>query len=210
MDTNTTTREHEPLTIHHTSIAEQDLKKDQTTFFGFWIYLMTDLLLFASLFAVYGVLRANTFGGPSGADIFSAPFVLTETLILLTSSFTMGLTMMAARANRKPLVLAALAATGLLGLSFVSLELSEFIKLIAAGHGPQQSAFLSAYFTLVGTHGLHVMIGLAWLLALGISIGVRGLTRPNMRKLLLFSMFWHFLDLVWIFLFTLVYLWGIL
>jgi cytochrome o ubiquinol oxidase subunit 3 len=196
------------LETEHISKTEHLLHSDTTTFFGFWLYLMTDLVLFASLFAVYGVLRTSTFGGPSGADIFNLPLVFTETLFLLTSSFTMGLTLMSARAHKKGVTLLCLALTGLLGLSFVSLEFSEFVRLVAAGHSWQQSGFLSAYFTLVGTHGLHVTLGLVWLIALALSIGVRGLTRSNMRKLLLFSVFWHFLDVVWIFIFTIVYLLG--
>lgn len=187
-----------------------EMKKDTTTLFGFWVYLMTDLVLFASLFAVYATLHANTFGGVGGKDIFSAPFVLIETVILLASSFAAGLALLAAKAGKKWLVLFLLLCTAVLGATFVTMELTEFAGLIAAGHGPQQSGFLSAYFTLVGTHGLHVTVGLLWLIALMIAIARAGLTQPNMRKLLLFSLFWHFLDIVWIFIFTLVYLFGIL
>ena len=180
--------------------------KDSNTLFGFWVYLMTDFVLFASLFAVYAVLRTNTFGGPSGAEIFNGPFVLVETFILLTSSFTAGLSLLAARDGKKGRVLFWLAVSALLGLSFVSLEFSEFAKLIAAGNGPQLSGFLSSYFTLVGTHGIHIIVGLLWVIALSIAIVRNGLTRANMRKLILWSTFWHFLDLVWIFIFTIVYL----
>ena len=181
-------------------------KKDTTKIFGFWMYLMTDFVLFASLFAVYAVLRANTFGGPSGLDIFNGPFVLTETVILLTSSFTAGLSLLAARDGNKRGVLFGLMVSGLLGLSFVLLEFSEFAKLIAEGDGPQLSGFLSSYFVLVGTHGLHIIVGLLWIVALIFAIVRKGLTRANMRKLMLWSMFWHFLDIVWIFIFTIVYL----
>ncbi|MDB5237481.1 MAG: cytochrome o ubiquinol oxidase subunit [Parcubacteria group bacterium] len=192
------------------TMTNESLKKDSTTVFGFWVYLMTDFVLFASLFAVYAVLHANTFGGAGGKDIFDARFVLIETLILLTSSFTIGLSLLAARTGKKWPVLVLILLTAALGAAFVSMELSEFSSLIAAGHGPQQSGFLSAYFTLVGTHGLHVTIGLLWALALIVAILRRGLTQPNMRKLMLFSLFWHFLDIIWIFIFTFVYLLGII
>jgi cytochrome o ubiquinol oxidase subunit 3 len=134
--------------------------------------------------------------------------VLAETLLLLTSSLTCGLAMLAARAGRVRGVLAWLCATGLLGAAFLAMEISEFSRLIAAGSGPQRSGFLSAYFTLVGTHGLHVALGLVWLAALILAVAMRGLSRPNMRKLALFGMFWHFLDIIWIFIFTIVYLMG--
>jgi cytochrome o ubiquinol oxidase subunit 3 len=178
---------------------------DQKTMFGFWMYLMTDFVLFASLFAVFAVLRGNV-----GNNLFSMPFVLTETIVLLTSSFTCGIAILAAQTGSKRGVLLSLGATVLLGASFVALEISEFTKLISDGNGPQRNGFLSSYFTLVGTHGLHVTIGLLWIVALMIAISRRGLTRPNMRKLVFASLFWHFLDIVWIFIFTIVYLMGTL
>ncbi len=184
--------------------------KDATTVFGFWMYLMTDFVLFASLFAVYAVLHDNTAFGLGSAQLFNGPFVLTETLILLTSSFTCGLMLLGARAGKKGWVIFWLIVIALLGTTFVVMEFSEFAKLIASGNGPQASGFLSSYFALVGTHGLHIVIGLLWVVALIISIVSRGLTRSNMRKLILWSMFWHFLDIVWIFIFTIVYLMGIL
>jgi cytochrome o ubiquinol oxidase subunit 3 len=198
-----------PLGAEYPSLSETQRSHDSKTLFGFWAYLMTDFVLFAGLFSVYAVLRTNTFGGPSGSDIFSAPFVLTETLILLASSFTCGLSLLAARANKKWYVLAALAITAILGATFLTLELSEFSRLIANGQGPQVSGFLSSYFVLVGTHGLHIALGLLWVLSLIVAIIYKGLTRSTMRKLLLWSMFWHFLDIVWIFIFTIVYLLGI-
>ncbi len=187
----------------------ESLKKDATTVFGFWVYLMTDFVLFASLFAVYAVLRANTFGNVSGKEIFDAPFILAETLILLTSSFTTGLALLSAKAGGKWRVLMSLLLTAVLGAAFVTMEFNEFAGLIAAGHGPQQSGFLSAYFTLVGTHGLHILIGIVWVVALIMAIRRNGLTRSNKRKLVLWSVFWHFLDLVWIFIFTIVYLFAV-
>ncbi len=183
--------------------------EDYTSYFGFFLYLMTDLVLFASLFSVFAVLRANTFGGPSGADIFNGPFALAETFILLTSSFTCGLALLAAKKGSRRGTLYWLMATFLLGALFVGLELSEFARLAAAGDSWQRSGFLSSYFTLVGTHGLHVILGLLWMLALMGALFLRGLTRSNLRKLLLFATFWHFLELVWIFIFVIVYLMGI-
>lgn len=182
--------------------------EDSTVLFGFWMYLMSDFLLFAGLFATYAVLRNNTFGGPSGSQIFDLHYVLIETVILLTSSFTCGLAMLAARKGHAKRVRLWLVSTAILGISFLTLEFSEFSRLIAAGNGPQRSGFLSSYFTLVGVHGLHVLVGIIWMLALMISIAVRGLTRANMRKLATWSLFWHFLEIIWIFIFVIVYLMG--
>ena len=180
----------------------------QAVVFGFWVYLMSDGVLFAGLFAAYAVLQNATFGGPSAADIFSLPFVLTETLILLTSSFTVGLALLAAHHHKKNLALSALFVTLLLGLTFLGMEVQEFSHLIAAGEGPSRSAFLSAFFTLVGTHGLHVFFGSLWMLVLMAHIIFKGLTSATVRKLTIVSLFWHFLDIIWIFIFTFVYLMG--
>lgn len=183
---------------------------DSRVTFGFWVYLMTDAVLFASLFATYAVLKGNTFGGPSGAELFDLPFVLVETLLLLTSSFTAGLTMLAVHAKRKTFVLIGLAITFVLGISFLAMELSEFTHLVNEGNSWSRSGFLSAFFTLVGTHGLHILSGLIWLAVLIIQIVRQGLTNSVTRRLTLFSMFWHFLDVIWIFIFTIVYLMGVL
>lgn len=187
---------------------------DNKTIFGFWMYLMTDFVLFATLFATFEVLREQSiFSGFGGVTIFNGPYVLTETIILLTSSFVCGIAMLAAQRGveaKKWLVLTALGVTAVLGAVFVTMELSEFSSLVSAGHSWQQSGFLSSYFTLVGTHGLHIIIGLLWVVALMVSIGRRGLTEGNMRKLMLWGIFWHFLDLVWIFIFTIVYLLGVI
>jgi cytochrome o ubiquinol oxidase subunit 3 len=188
----------------------ENIQKDSNTVFGFFSYLMSDLVLFAALFAVYAVLFSGTAGGPSSDEIFNVPFALTETLILLTSSLVCGLMLLAARARKKSAVLAGLAAIFLLGATFVTMEVSEFTTLVAAGNGPSKSAFLSSYLTLVGTHGLHVVIGLLWMVALIVSIAARGLTRGNMRKLALFALFWHFIEIIWIFIFAIVYLIGII
>ena len=180
------------------------------TLLGFWLYLMSDSLVFASLFATYGVLGRNYAGGPSGADLFELPLVAINTSLLLLSSITYGFVVIAMRRNRRGATLAWLAVTGLLGASFVGIELHEFAHLIEEGNGPQRSAFLSSFFTLVGTHGLHVTFGIVWLLTLMMQIAKRGLIAANRRRLMCLSMFWHFLDVIWIGVFTFVYLMGVL
>jgi cytochrome o ubiquinol oxidase subunit 3 len=179
------------------------------TSLGFWLYLMTDCVLFASLFATYAVLHTSTYGGPGARELFDLNFVLVETLLLLTSSFACGLGLLAARAGQLRAVFAWLGLTALLGLGFLGLELHEFSSLVSEGHSWRQSAFLSSFFTLVGTHGLHITVGLLWLSVLGYYLKVRGLTEDVLRRLTLFSMFWHFLDVVWIFIFTIVYMFGV-
>lgn len=181
---------------------------EDKTIFGFWVYLMTDCVLFASLFATYAVLRMNTYGGPNGEQLFSLPFVLAETLILLTSSFTMGLSILAARFNHKRRLLTLLAVTFLLGLAFLTLELHEFRQLAAEGNSWRRSAFLSAFFTLVGTHGAHITAGLTWMAVMAARIRSRGLGALTLKRLTMLSLFWHFLDIVWIFIFTIVYMLG--
>lgn len=178
------------------------------TMYGFWVYLMTDCVLFATLFATFAVLRNDTAGGPSGQELFSMPFVLAETIILLTSSFTCGLAMLALRKGNKQQVLALLAITFLLGLAFLGLEISEFRHLAAEGNSWRRSAFLSAFFTLVGTHGAHITAGLIWMAVMVWQVMQRGLTVNVNRRLSLFGLFWHFLDIIWIFIFTIVYLTG--
>ncbi len=182
----------------------------EKSLFGFWTYLMTDLILFATLFATYVVLRNNTYDGPSGKDIFDMPFVLTETMILLASSFTIGIAMLAAYKNQVRTALGFLFITFLLGAAFLGMELYEFQHLVHEGYGWKASAFLSAFFTLVGTHGLHILAGLIWSVVLMVQIAKRKLTVHTTRRLALFSLFWHFLDIVWIFIFTIVYLQGVL
>jgi cytochrome o ubiquinol oxidase subunit 3 len=179
-------------------------------FFGFWLYLMSDVLLFGALFAAYAVLHGNTFGGPSAANLFSLPYAFVETLLLLTSSFVCGLAVLAAYRNRPKLAAAALVLTLALGLSFLGMEVFEFHSFVAAGHGWQQSAFLSSFFTLVGTHGLHVAAAALWMLLLLVHLWRTGLSGKNLRRLTLLSLFWHFLDVIWIFIFTFVYLWSVL
>jgi len=184
-------------------------EKIENAQFGFWIYLMTDLLTFAALFATFAVLHNNTFGGPSGSELFNLPFVLTETIILLTSSFTCGLAIISMHRNDKTSVLSWLAATFLLGVTFLTMELSEFRHLISEGNSFTKNAFLSSFFTLVGTHGLHIAVGLLWMGISMIMIHMRGLALNVQSKLIRLSLFWHFLDIVWIFIFTIVYLMGV-
>ncbi|NBA94678.1 cytochrome o ubiquinol oxidase subunit III [Pseudomonas sp. R5(2019)] len=180
------------------------------TVFGFWIYLMTDCILFASIFAAYGVLANSFAGGPSGHDIFELNYVLGETALLLLSSITFGFAMLAAYKGKKAGVLGWLAVTFLLGLGFIAMEINEFHLLISEGYGPQRSGFLSAFFTLVGTHGLHVTSGLLWMGVMMYQIQKKGLTATNMTRMSCLSLFWHFLDVVWICVFTVVYLLGVM
>jgi cytochrome o ubiquinol oxidase subunit 3 len=187
-----------------------DHHPQQGTLLGFWLYLMSDCLVFAVLFAVYAVLGRSYAAGPSGADLFELPVVATNTALLLLSSITYGFAMIAMQHGKKQALLAWLAITGLLGLGFLSLELSEFAHLIHEGAGPGRSAFLSSFFTLVGTHGLHVAFGTLWLVTLMVQVSRRGLIPQNRRRVMCLSMFWHFLDVVWIGVFTFVYLMGVL
>lgn len=191
---------------HHDELAT----KNETTYLGFWIYLMTDCVIFASLFATYAVLRLNTAGGTGGNELFNLPFVLAETVILLASSFASGVATLAARYKDVRQMVQWAVTAGVLGAAFVGMELYEFAKLFSEGSGWATSAFLSAFFTLVGTHGLHISLGLVWLVVLLIRLRQRGLTDHAVRRFTLWSMFWHFLDLVWIFIFTIVYLMGVL
>jgi cytochrome o ubiquinol oxidase subunit 3 len=192
------------------SMPEYERDPAAKTLFGFWVYLMTDCILFATLFATFAVLRGNTNGGPSGHDIFSLPYVLAETMILLTSSFSCGLALLSARAGNKNAALTFFAVTFLLGASFLGLELHEFAGLVRDGHSWHRSGFLSSFFTLVGTHGLHITAGLIWMLVMMMRTLKQGITENGLRRLTLLAMFWHFLDVVWIFIFTIVYLLGVL
>ncbi|HVX58499.1 MAG TPA: cytochrome o ubiquinol oxidase subunit III [Candidatus Saccharimonadales bacterium] len=192
-------------------MKEQEVMEaaEEKTLFGFWVYIMTDCVLFACLFATYAVLRANTFGGPGGQELFSLPFVLSETLILLSSSYSMGLAVLAARAKDKQMVMRWLAVTFVLGAMFLGLELHEFAKLAHEGNSWRRSGFLSAFFTLVGTHGLHITSGLIWMGVMMTRIRQAGLNKISVKRLSMLSLFWHFLDIIWIFIFTIVYLFGV-
>jgi len=180
------------------------------TLLGFWLYLMSDCLVFACLFAMYGVLGRSYAGGPTGAELFDLPLVAVNTSVLLLSSITYGFAMLEMQKDRLRGTLGWLAITGVLGAGFIGIEIHEFAHLIQEGEGPQRSAFLSSFFTLVGTHGLHVTFGLVWLATLLVQLAQRGLVEANKRRLMCLSMFWHFLDVVWIGVFTFVYLMGVL
>ncbi|MBO9724115.1 MAG: cytochrome o ubiquinol oxidase subunit III [Novosphingobium sp.] len=190
--------------VDHAEQHEHDAGK--RTVLGFWIYLMSDCLIFASLFATFAVLAGNTAGGRTGKELFDLPYVAGETLLLLLSSFTFGIAHIAMQRQQRGSTVGWLMATFVIGLGFIAMEVHEFAGLIAEGAGPSRSAFLSAYFTLVGTHGLHVTAGLIWL-AVMIHQTLRfGLDGMVLRRLACLSLFWHFLDLVWICVFTFVYL----
>jgi cytochrome o ubiquinol oxidase subunit III len=185
--------------------SEAEVLESDPKVFGFWIYLMTDLVIFAVLFATFAVLRNNTFGGPSGRELFHLPSALAETLILLVSSFTCSLAMFAVHREQKNLAIFWLLITFALGVSFLSLEISEFSKFVDKGASWQRSAFLSSFFTLVGTHGLHISVGLLWMIVAMFQVVLRPLLASNVSKIFRMSLFWHFLDFVWIFIFTVVY-----
>ena len=176
--------------------------------FGFWIYLMSDLILFCCLFATYAVLVNGTAGGPTGETIFQLPFVMVETALLLFSSITYGFAIIAMGKGAKNQVIGWLAITFLFGAGFVGMEIYEFHHLIVNGMGPDRSGFLSAFFALVGTHGLHVTSGLVWMALMMFHVYRRGLTGANRTRLMCLSLFWHFLDIVWICVFSVVYLMG--
>lgn len=206
----------EAIALHHKdgSPVFQDTAgkhhPENATLLGFWIYLLSDLMIFACLFATYGVLGRAYAAGPSGADLFDLRLIAVNTAILLVSSITYGFAMIAMQRRDKRKLIAWLVGTGLLGLAFLAIEVYEFWHLISLGAGPQRSAFLSSFFALVGTHGLHVLFGVVWLVVLCIQLRKHGLTRANTRRVACLSMFWHFLDVVWIGVFTFVYLMGVL
>jgi cytochrome o ubiquinol oxidase subunit III len=181
------------------------MEQDDAHFFGFWLYLMTDLVIFTVLFAAFVVLRNSTFGGPSGKELFQLPSVLAETMFLLTSSFTCALGMYEVHKERKKPALFWFGLTFLFGLSFLYIELSEFHELIHQGNSWRRSAFLSSFFTLVGTHGLHISIGLLWMVVAMFRIWLRPLSSYSVSHVWRMALFWHFLDVVWIFIFTIVY-----
>jgi len=180
------------------------------TMLGFWIYLMSDCLIFAALFATYGVLGTSYAGGPSQAELFKLPTVALNTSMLLLSSITYGFAMLSMAKGAKTSTLIWLAITALFGAAFVGLELQEFGELIHEGASPQRSAFLSSFYALVGTHGLHVSVGIIWLTTLMVQVAQKGLIQANRRRLMCLSLFWHFLDVIWIGVFSFVYLIGVL
>ncbi len=176
--------------------------------FGFWIFLLSDIVMFSALFATYAVLYHETAGGPSGRDLFDLSNTALETACLLLSSFACGLASLGAQTQRDNWFYGAMAVTFLLGAAFIGLEIREFMGLIAMGAGPTRSAFLSAFFTLVGCHGLHVTAGLLWLLTMMAQVYAKGYRADILRRILCFSLFWHALDIIWVGLFSMVYLLG--
>lgn len=180
------------------------------TTYGFWLYIMTDCVLFATLFATYAVMSGNFAGGPTGKELFSLPYVFGETMCLLFSSVTYGFAMLSMMKGDKRQVMIWLGLTFLLGLGFIGMELNEFHHMILEGNGPERSGFLSSFFTLVGTHGTHVTFGLIWIATMIAQVGSKGLTTPVQSRLVRLSLFWHFLDIVWIGVFTVVYLMGVM
>ncbi len=176
---------------------------------GFWLFLATDMLLFGCLFATYLVLRTHTDGGPTASQLFDVPGFAAETIILLTSSFTGGLATLSMRNGNKKGVMAWIIVTILLGLAFVGLEVNEFITYASHGATMQRSAFLSSFFTLVGTHGSHVTLGIIWMFSILMQVKKRGITPETARKIFIVNLYWHFLDVVWVFIFTIVYLSGV-
>jgi cytochrome o ubiquinol oxidase subunit III len=192
---------------HETADARRAIEEKA---FGFWIYLMSDAIVFSLLFATYVVMTHSTAGGPSGRTLFKLPDTFAETMLLLASSMTFGLASVAIGSRHPGRTLVWLSITFLLGLGFVGMEIWEFDALVAAGAGPGRSGFLSAFFTLVGTHGLHVTAGLVWIVLLGCEVAVRGLSPYAASRLFRLGLFWHFLDIVWIGIFSVVYLPGML
>ncbi|MFI5334658.1 MAG: cytochrome o ubiquinol oxidase subunit III [Chlamydiales bacterium] len=202
--------------VHHKVEAHPDTSlpdPHQDTFvrntLGFWIYLMTDCLIFASLFVTYAVLHNETFGGKSSRELFNLSLAFKETLVLLLSSVTCGFAILSSLLLKKKRVICWLIVAFLFGASFVGMEICEFVRFVQEGDSWDKSAFLSSYFTLVGTHGFHVSVGLLWMIVMMGQIYARGITIFTFRRLIIFGMFWHFLDLVWIFIFTFVYLMGV-
>lgn len=183
---------------------------EQLKVLGFWIFVVTDCVLFGTLFATYAVMMNSFAGGPTGQELFQLPGVIASTFILLTSSFTSGLAVLAMNKGNVKQLIAWLAVTALLGLSFVVLEVTEFMHLMSEGATMSTSGYWSAFYTLVGTHGLHVTLGLFWMTALMLQLKRRGITAVTRRKITNLSLYWHFLDVVWIFLFTVVYLMGVM
>jgi cytochrome o ubiquinol oxidase subunit 3 len=194
--------------IAHPAAAEL-LTRRIVAGYGFWIFLLSDIVMFSAFFAAYAVLAGNTDGGPSGRDLFDLPNVAIETGCLLLSSFSCGLASVGARTESGPWFYGAMTATFVLGAVFLGIELHEFATMIEHGAGPSRSAFLSAFFTLVGCHGLHVTAGLLWLLTMMAQAFAKGFRPDILRRMLCFSLFWHALDIVWVALFSVVYLMGV-
>jgi len=197
-------RKHPGINLPHAS--KEDERHSEVTVFGFWVYLMSDAIIFALLFATYAAMVGRTAGGPSGPELFDITNAFVETMVLLTSSFTFGLAAVSLKEGRVGAIQLWLGVTLLLGLVFIGLELREFAGLAARGATPQTSGFLSSFFVLLSTHGLHVSAGCIWIVVMSVQILTFGLSRQVRSRLVRLSLFWHFLDLIWIVIFTIVYL----
>jgi cytochrome o ubiquinol oxidase subunit III len=178
------------------------------TGYGFWIFLLSDIVMFSCFFAAYAVLLGQTAGGPSGAELFNLRSVAVETTCLLLSSFACGMASIAAEVHSHLWFQIAMAVTCVLGLAFLAIEFHEFADLVARGAGPSRSAFLSAFFTLVGCHGMHVSAGTLWLLTMMAQVFAKGFRADIQRRFLCFALFWHALDIIWVAVFSVVYLLG--
>lgn len=198
---------HPGINLSHA--RDEDARHAEVTVFGFWTYLMSDAIIFALLFATYASMVGRTAGGPSGSALFSASNAFIETVVLLASSFTFGMAAVSLKEGRAKAIVAWLVVTLLFGLGFLGLELREFAGLVARAATPQTSGFLSSFFVLLSTHGLHVLVGIIWLVVMLVQIAKFGLTRQVRSRLLRLGLFWHFLDLVWVVIFTIVYLPGV-
>jgi cytochrome o ubiquinol oxidase subunit 3 len=194
--------------LHLSTGHEGPASKRIVTGYGFWIFLLSDFVMFSGFFASYAVLIGQTAGGPKGAEIFDLRNVAVETGCLLMSSFTCGLASIAAGARNRLWFQIAMAVTCVLGLSFLAIEFNEFASLVARGAGPSRSAFLSAFFSLVGCHGLHVSAGILWLLTMMAQVFAKGFRADIQRRFLCFALFWHALDIIWVAVFSVVYLLG--
>lgn len=192
--------------INLTHVAPADARHAEVTVFGFWTFLMSDAIVFALLFATYATMVGRTAGGPTGAELFDVTNAFVETMVLLVSSFTFGMAAVALKEGRSRPLVAWLVVTLLLGLGFIALELREFAGLAGKGATPQVSGFLSSFFVLLSTHGLHVLTGCLWLVVMLVQLAVFGPNRQVRSRLLRLGLFWHFLDLLWIVIFSVVYL----
>jgi len=198
----------DPYQLHGGRPHEGPASKRIVTGYGFWIFLLSDIVIFSCFFAAYAVLRGQTAGGPGGPELFDLRSVAAETALLLISSFICGLAMIAADIRNALWFQIGMAVTCLLGLGFLALEFREFAALVGRGAGPTRSAFLSSFFTLVGCHGAHVSAGILWLLTMMAQVFAKGFRADIMRRLLCFALFWHVLDIIWVAIFSVVYLLG--
>jgi cytochrome o ubiquinol oxidase subunit 3 len=199
---------HDPHVLGLDAEHEGPAPKRIVTGYGFWIFLLSDMVMFSCFFAAYAVLLGETNGGPSGAQLFNLPNVAVETACLLLSSFACGMASIAAEERNHTWFQIAMAITCVLGLAFLAIEFHEFADLVARGAGPSRSAFLSAFFTLVGCHGLHVSAGILWLLTMMAQVFTKGFRADIERRFLCFALFWHALDIIWVAVFSVVYLLG--